>query len=301
VLIPFIGLAIYSSNTGQFVLSVKKVNGTVVYLFAACIVACIYITLIGNRRELLSGMIILSLMLIKFRKTFSVKNYFAALIIVSTLFLLNDVVRGKVFAATLHNKLLKSEKKLKEENDFFYPQNLSKVQRGIKMVNSVLLSNELFYAQFSMYGVLKNNIPISYGSSIKYILYSAIPRVITPSRPPDIYDYYAKKVNAVPGQFYTMHHATAWYLNFGIIGLITGALILSFFCFGGYYLSIKQENYNNKFIRILSNFSVMLISAQLVSFITAGPEAYKGMILEGILIPVLILTVLSSKKKIIQK
>jgi hypothetical protein len=301
VLIPFIAFAIYSSRTTRFIISIKKMKGTGVILYSACIIACLYITLIGNRRELLSGMIILSLMLIKFRKTFSLKNYFAALMVVSILFLLNDVVRGTVFAASLHNNLIKNEKKIDAGSDSFYSKNLSKTQKGVKMINSVLLSNELFYAQFSMYGVLKYNIPISYGSSLKYIAYSAVPRVFAPNRPPDIYDYYAKQVNAVPGQFYTMHHATAWYLNFGIIGLILGALILSLFCFGGYYLYIKQENYNNKFVRILSNFAVMLISAQLVSFITAGPEAYKGMILEGIMIPVLVLTLLSRKKTLIQE
>jgi hypothetical protein len=164
------------------------------------------------------------------------------------------------------------------------------------MVSSVVFSNELFYAHFSMYGVLKYNIPITYGSSIKCIAYSIIPRSIMPDRPDDIYTYYVKKVHALPGQIYTMHHATALYLNFGFVGIIISALILAMFFIVGFQLNLKKEQLQNKFFRILADWIIVLISAQLVTFITAGPEGYKAMILEGIIIPVTIFTLISQKK-----
>ena len=40
------------------------------------------------------------------------------------------------------------------------------------------------------------------------------------------YQYYATGVGAREGQGYSIHHATGWYLNFGVAGVVMGAILL---------------------------------------------------------------------------
>ena len=57
------------------------------------------------------------------------------------------------------------------------------------------------------------------------MLASVIPRFAWPSRPPDIYLHYADSIGVAEGQGFTIHHATGWYLNFGVLGILVGALL----------------------------------------------------------------------------
>ena len=155
-------------------------------------------------------------------------------------------------------------------------------------IYSILFSNELFYAHFSMYGVIHKNVPITFGSSFKYLASSVIPRAIYDNRPTDIYQYYSNAVNASKGQIHTIHHATGCYLNFGLAGLIFGAFILGMLFVIASFLQFYTLGNNRLFFLLLQFLMPFLICGQLVTFITAGPEAYKSMILEGILIPVLL-------------
>ncbi|MCB1151392.1 hypothetical protein KDK88_07565, partial [bacterium] len=93
-------------------------------------------------------------------------------------------------------------------------------------VVAVAASNEAFAAHFSMYGVLHNAVPLTWGTSVLSLVASLVPRGLWPDRPETIYQWYVDGVGALPGQGYTIHHATGWYLNFGWLGVFMGALVL---------------------------------------------------------------------------
>lgn len=157
----------------------------------------------------------------------------------------------------------------------------------------VASSNEAFGAHFSMYGALAYGISPTYGSSLLSLMASAIPRLLWPSRPEDIYGYYAESVGATPGQGYAIHHATGWYLNFGITGVIIGAILLGWIwarCFNG---CVRARAGRSRWYYVLTAVAPWMFAAYIPSLIRAGPEGYKGLIIEGFLMPTLVLTVAS--------
>ena len=162
-------------------------------------------------------------------------------------------------------------------------------------VLKIFLSNEAFGSHFSMYGAIHFDIPFTFGSDIISFLSSVIPRFFWPNRPPDIYFYYAKGVEATPGQGYSIHHAAGWYLNFGLPGIILGAILL-----GGIwgklvrnYLTLRWHGSTWKWVFcVITPYS---FTAYLPSIIRAGPTVYKGLIIEAIIIPVCVLSMAATK------
>jgi hypothetical protein len=157
------------------------------------------------------------------------------------------------------------------------------------------MSNEPFAAHMSMYGSLHKNIDLTYGSSLIAFFSSAIPRVIWLDRPPDIYSYYAAQVGAIEGQGYTIHHATGWYLNFGTPGVVFGALLLGW-SWGTTWSRFQQVgqagSYWGVIFRVIAYWT---FTASISGLLRAGPEAYKGVLLEAFLIPTLIIGMAGSK------
>ena len=85
---------------------------------------------------------------------------------------------------------------------------------------------EPFSAHASMYGTLQKHVPLTYGVSFLWLVTSPIPAVIRPALVPVSYQHYAEHVGAFADQGFTLHHATGWYINFGVPGLIVGAVVL---------------------------------------------------------------------------
>jgi hypothetical protein len=80
---------------------------------------------------------------------------------------------------------------------------------------------------FSMYATLRFGIPTSNGLSVLYVLEAIIPRFLRPVRTiPDAFDYYSDAVG-LPPHGWGLHFATDAYINFGIFGLVAGALVLA--------------------------------------------------------------------------
>jgi hypothetical protein len=147
-------------------------------------------------------------------------------------------------------------------------------------------SNEAYAAHFSMYGVLANNVEPKFGYSVYSLVCSVVPRLFWKDRPPDIYSYYSDSVGAIQNQGYSLHHATGWYLNFGYPGVALGGVLLGLawaFCMRARSM-IRAKS--GLMFRLFAVVSPWLFVACLPPLVRAGPEAYKGLVIEGVLIPV---------------
>lgn len=344
VLIPFIAYTFTIVKSNKFNIRLPENSWVAPTLLLTCILSSFYISFLGNRREILSGIVICSLICFNHWGNLNRKRFIYLFSVVLVFFLANDFFRSpfipiqvqqafqldsrkyaieekaasipavssKTEAPTLPKQIAKTKQSLglrvrKEIKDSLSVNQVAvspsppSTRSGFDLkgnIASLLFSNELFYAHFSMYGVIHYKLPLTYGSSFLSLAASIIPRFIYSNRPQNVYEYYAETVDAAPGQIYTIHHAAAYYLNFGILGLIIGGFVLA--CLFGFAMKLNggiKSKYGT-FFSLLCYLAPYLICAQLVTFITAGPEAYKSMILEGVVIPVVLLMLCSRKKEV---
>jgi oligosaccharide repeat unit polymerase len=160
---------------------------------------------------------------------------------------------------------------------------------------NAITSNEMIAAHMSMYGVLSYNIPFTYGYSFVSLIASIVPSLFWHNRPPDIYWHYFNNIPAVPGQGYVIHHATGWYLNFGIIGVVIGAILIGIFwskCYNSTNYISRFKGYYSNIFRILS--SCLFVGA-LLPLLRGGLEGYKALIIEHFLIPIIIIGLVCAK------
>lgn len=153
-------------------------------------------------------------------------------------------------------------------------------------------SNEAFGSHFSMYGAVYYRIPVTYGTSFISLAASAIPRYFWEDRPPPIYVHYAEYLGfarvKVDGQGYSVHHATGWYLNFGTIGVMLGGILFArIWCFL-YNRHLTLSPSHSRWREIFFCIAPWTFTASIPSLLRAGPEAYKGIVLEAFLIPWLV-------------
>jgi hypothetical protein len=151
---------------------------------------------------------------------------------------------------------------------------------------SVRTSNEAFGSHLSLYGALHFDIPLTYGSSLISLVASIVPRALWPDRPLDIYPYYAGSVHAVAGQGYSIHHATGWYLNFGGVGVVIGAVVLGAL-WAGLFNSFHKQHPTRSLHRLFVILSPWLFVAGIPNLIRSGIEGYKGLAVDSFLIPTL--------------
>jgi hypothetical protein len=154
---------------------------------------------------------------------------------------------------------------------------------------SLLFSNEIFAGHMSMYGSLHYNIPLTYGSSFNHLLHSFIPRLIMPQRPDDIYHHYISIAKNPGIQGFTINHATGWYLNFGIAGVVAGGALLGLAVAYAKNIFYSDTKSKNAFVRCIQLTAFISIVAFIPVIIRTGPEGYKGLIMEGIFIPAFLL------------
>lgn len=160
-------------------------------------------------------------------------------------------------------------------------------------------SNEAFGAHFSLYGVLHFHSPLTYGSSFVSLLASVVPRIVWPDRPGDIYAHYAASVGVVQGvgeQGFSIHHATGWFLNFGLAGLIVGAVLWGWVwsrCFNAYALAADQWCNMARWQYIFAVLAPWGFVACIPPLVRAGIEGYKGFVIDGLLIPTVTITIAS--------
>jgi hypothetical protein len=158
-------------------------------------------------------------------------------------------------------------------------------------------SNEPYAAHMSMYGALAHSVPYTYGSSFVSLLASAVPRQLWPDRPADIYFHYVEHVGVVPGQGYTIHHATGWFLNFGVLGVVVGAILLG----GSWSLShnVRETlgSARSSWCFVLAAICPTMFTSYIPSLTRSGLESYKGLIVEAVLLPALVLVLARRTQK----
>lgn len=283
----YLGLFTFlSGNEAKYVTGNRSKWILVAYVLGIFIVE-LYLMFLGNKREIMvAGIMGLVFYLNNVGYKFKVWALaLFAVIVVSPLFF-NDALRGfspKGLLSFFDTENLEYKTEKSSEPSFSMGSAAS----------SLLLSNEMFCANFSMYGTLKQDIPYTYGSSLVSLAASAVPRVVWPNRPEDIYSYYAKSVHAVEGQGYTIHHATAWYLNFGLVGVLAGAVAL-----GGLWTWLYNKfrginKVKRKFLIVIFVLGFAGVAGQIPAVIRGGPEGYKVLAIEGILLPALVIFISS--------
>ena len=258
----------------------------------------IYFIFLGNKSNLLfAGIFCFLFYLINKNYTFNLRHILFLFLILGIPLIITDTLRNHSIFSLFDG--------IPGGRDHELPSAISNPDSDITVINimqSFLFSNELFSGHFSMYGVLMFDIPYTYGSSIISFLSSIIPKIFWADRPASIYEYYANSVNAIPGQGYTINHATAWYLNFGVLGIVVGAIILGIIWVKVYKLLHSPDvNFiKSKLFRLVVFVAFPSITGQIPKLIRTGPEGYKGVILDGIIIPVIILYVASEFYKVKQ-
>ncbi len=156
--------------------------------------------------------------------------------------------------------------------------------------SSLGMTGETFAAHMSLYGVLDQEVPLVYGESFVSLFASVIPRSLWEDRPDDIYTYYIDSIDASVQQGFTIHHATGWYLNFGVVGLLAGGLLLGRLWAYFYNLSQKAIAYDNSlFWRVFGTFAFWAFTANLPNIIRAGIGGYKGFFFHALVAPIFVL------------
>ena len=161
----------------------------------------------------------------------------------------------------------------------------------------VTTSNEAFAAHFSLYGVLAAGTAPKFGYSLYSLACSVIPRVLWPERPRDIYLYYSESVGTIQNQGYSLHHATGWYLNFGYAGVALGAVTLGLIWTVCLNAQQRIRRRSGMLYRLFAIIAPWVLAAGLPPLIRAGPEGYKGLVIESFLIPLGVLVVACRPRK----
>jgi hypothetical protein len=169
---------------------------------------------------------------------------------------------------------------------------------ALEWLSEIRGSNEAFGAHFSLYGAMHFHAPLTYGSSLVSLLASVVPRIVWPDRPGDIYAHYTASAGIPEGigeQGFTIHHATGWYLNFGLPGLFVGAVIWGWIwarCFNAYQ-RLEAEDWTSRWWYMCAVLAPWGFVAYIPPLIRAGLEGYKGLIIEGLLVPAIVMTLAS--------
>ncbi len=158
-------------------------------------------------------------------------------------------------------------------------------------------NNEAFAAHFSLYGVLAARTPVNFAYSFYSLACSLVPRVLWPDRPRDIYLYYSESVGTIQDQGYALHHATGWYLNFGYAGVLLGGLVMGLVWAGCLNARRRWGGRRSLLLRVFAIVAPWTFVASIPPMVRAGPEAYKGFLIEGLLIPVVPLAIACREKR----
>jgi hypothetical protein len=297
IFFAFILILRKSSDENNVLKIEKKYNWLVI---TTLIIVILYLTSLGNKHELFTAGIFSIVYFMHDRKLLDKRNlnllWLIPFFVLPLMF--NDPIRA------LLPKIINSIMNVDEYNlspntiammrtSGYGSQNVSEISNSA--FYNMVFSNEMFYAQFSLYGILLFKMPYMMGASLISLFSSFIPKVFGLTRSMDAYTYYSIMAHTKEGQGYTINHIAAWYLNFGIFGIVLGAVVLAyFFTINNWFLNRIK---NNK-INFLLKLSPFLMASFIPNLIRTGPEGYKSVIFEGLLIPMFFILICLKKEKI---
>jgi len=283
LLTAFSGLVIYLNGDQANFIRGNRLRGGVVAYIILMLIVMFYSMILGNRHDLVvAGLFSLILYLINGKKIF-IKDILLILAALILPVFLIELTRGIPILdyIGLHLGGAPTE------------ENMKLKLSGHQALISLLLSNEIFVGHMSMYGAVHNHLPFTYGSSFSNLIASLVPRFIQPDRPQDIYQYYITVAQNPGLQGFTINHATAWYLNFGIPGIVIGGALLGICVSFLTNLFHSGRTYRYSFLQCLEVIALPGIISFIPMLIRTGPEGYKSLIFEGILIPTLLIWIAS--------
>jgi hypothetical protein len=270
----YLTLVVYLSgkNARYFIINYKKLSIGITIVLNITLIS-LYFILIGNKHDLIFAGLFGFIFYFANNIEIKWKKIVLFLVIIAFPLTLTDFVRG----LPLLNYASKMPEDEMMDNSISIPSYLN-----------VIFNNEMFYAHFSMYGCLSKNVPFTYGKSFVNLTESFIPRVFMVNRTEDVYTHYATAINAKKGQGYTIHYATGWYINLGIIGLFLSGII-----WGLVWGLLIKKNFQisrirNQFLIIVYALAPALFVAFIPSLIRNGIEAYKALFIEALLLPSII-------------
>jgi len=164
-------------------------------------------------------------------------------------------------------------------------RDMSFVEKVVHSVTSIVFSNELFAGHFSLYGIIKYDVKPKLGLSFRALLEMVKPKS---SRNKDVFDsytYYAKELNFPEAQGFTINHISGWYLNFSYLGIPIGGAFLALIIIGAFLKQRLAKTGVKELIWLIILCSITAFSAMLVR---GGPEAFKSLIMEAIIVPVVV-------------
>ncbi|MEJ6617408.1 MAG: hypothetical protein QNL61_10920 [Crocinitomicaceae bacterium] len=164
-------------------------------------------------------------------------------------------------------------------------RNMNFIEKAVHSVTSILFSNELFAGHFSLYGIIKYDVKPKFGLSFRALLEIIKPKSSRNSEVLDSYAYYSKELNFPKDQGFTINHVSGWYLNFSYFGIPIGGAFLTFLILGAY---IKQKTASTGPKELIWLIVLCSITAFTAMLVRGGPEAFKALIVEAIIIPVVI-------------
>ncbi len=267
-----IGIATYISNKKAiFIKSLEKRFVLLAYVLLS-IVAYAYLMFLGNKNELLFAIIICILIFFK-NAGFSHMRQLSIL----------------TFSGVCSVLLLAAVELIRRFGIYDLIRHLN-LQEISWVLQQIFIHAEAFSPHFSLYGTLSYAIPLSYGSSFLTLASSIIPRFLFPNRPLEVYYLYADSVFAIQDQGYTIHQATGWFLNFGVPGVLIAGIFLG--CLWAYFYNKSQTEWSSlsssELKKVYLILSPIFFVAILPNILRGGIENYKGVALQGFILPFLI-------------
>ncbi|MCB0790953.1 MAG: hypothetical protein H6595_12290 [Flavobacteriales bacterium] len=250
---------------------------------ALLLVVSLYFMVLGNRHELFMALVLGSMVFaLNARGRRPGRYVIYASVVVAQLF-----ITAKVREMTW--KEVRGEEAIVEDDTPFGLPLIAHVPRKVTSplarAGRKVISNELFCAHFSMYGVRRERVRPEPLLSMRYLFSSLVPRAIRSDRPPSSYDLYAKEAHLTPGQGYTIHPAAGFYLNGGWYALFFGGALWGLL-WGGLIRLRSKPAQRPLPIRLFMLMGTSCWVAYLPILLRDGPELFKGLVFEGILMPV---------------
>ncbi|MEO1496794.1 MAG: hypothetical protein AAFV43_06550 [Planctomycetota bacterium] len=160
---------------------------------------------------------------------------------------------------------------------------------------SVGATGECYAAHLSLYGVLNAQMTPDFGASFLSLAASVVPRSLWENRPEEIYWYYIEGVGASKDQGFTIHHATGWYLNFGMLGVLTGGVFVG--AVWGQTIRLMNTSRSGRrwFVwRVLTTFAACTFTGNMPTLLRTGIEGYKGFVVHSFIASLLVLVLCST-------